>query len=200
MTYPELRAFATSIKPGDHQTAYSFLNQLAITLREEKSLKPHERRYLYRLRGIWRTRAEGKDARWDKYGCRAGAIPKERPATPAECLNIMREGRVLEPSAGIGKVATANYPAEDFVFERPESDPFTDAREGFERETQRVNDQAEELSRFPLHSERAGAPAGAAAPTRSVDESTGHSPVAASFDKPTQSAPRSRLADILGKY
>jgi hypothetical protein len=186
MTYPELRAFATSIKPGDHQTAYSFLNELAITLREEKSLKPHERRYLYRLRRIWQDRADGKDARWDVYGCRAGAIPKP-------IVEALQRGVETNREHIDGFLETALFPV----------DPFADAREGFEREAQRLNDLSDAGNWSTHATPQATTPEEPAERLPDVQAAQDERRTEAREDpRPAapEASPRSGLASILDKY
>lgn len=95
MTYSELTRFATSIPAGDHQTARQFLIELAATLKSEP-LKPHQRRYLYRLRNMWKERAEGRDARWEIFGCRPGA-PKKAKESMSGVVDAADPGVVADP-------------------------------------------------------------------------------------------------------
>lgn len=85
MTYRELIDAAKHVPPGDTGAASRWLLDLAGVLKAGE-LMPAQRAYLYRLRRVWRVRAQGRDARWNIFGSMPGAnpskVPVVKPAPP----------------------------------------------------------------------------------------------------------------------
>jgi hypothetical protein len=81
VTYEQLLACAPkSTEAGDPHAATRFLCILESQLTGEplKQWTKAQSNYLYKLRVLWRNRAQGTDENWIRYGSRRG--PKPNPA------------------------------------------------------------------------------------------------------------------------
>lgn len=95
-SYRDLLDAASAIVAGDTHGANAWLLRVASTLKDrDLILQPHQRAYLYRLRGIWKRRAAGLDPRWNEWGSLAGKRPPKRSAAQRAAVRPIRAPQPL---------------------------------------------------------------------------------------------------------
>lgn len=80
MTYEQLLALApTTSMAGDRKAAQRFVDVLTSALQTQTdAFTDSQKRYIYRLRLRWQTRADGKDINWNANGSAPGRPMKEK--------------------------------------------------------------------------------------------------------------------------